>query len=144
MPDDERDKRPPGKSELSSGSVNQSDSDEREQEPRPRAVELVEHFSAMMQVGPRPNPFIEKLDTDQLGKIIEHTEAQNKRDHTSETKRENSRRYYVGIGAVIIFALCWLFLAYDKSDHIDAIISAVVGLLGGFGLGRASIGSSDA
>lgn len=36
-----------------------------------------------------------------------------------------------------LLGLSWLFLAYDRAEYLDAIIGAVIGLLGGFGAGVA-------
>ncbi len=42
------------------------------------------------------------------------------------------------LGLATIFALCWLFLVYNKSDQVEKIITLIVGLIGGFGVGRAT------
>lgn len=44
-------------------------------------------------------------------------------------------------GAALALAvfLCWLFLYYGKPEQAEKVVATMVGVIGGFGLGRASI-----
>lgn len=53
------------------------------------------------------------------------------RDHAS-------KRIFLVVAAVALILICWLFLVYQKSEHLDAVIGVVAGLLGGYGFGKAS------
>ena len=101
-------------------------------------IHRVERFMGMMQVGSRSESLIEKLDTSQISQVIDNAEKDSVRQHTLDQKQENSRRFYALTVCFVVFAICWLFLGYNKTEHIDAVISAIVGLLGGYGLGKAN------
>ncbi len=105
--------------------------------PPPAMMRKVEQFFGM-SVGPRRDPIVEKMDSDQITQVIANAEKSNERRHLLDLSRENSRRLYSAVAAILIIGICWMFLAYDKTEHIDAVISAIVGILGGYGFGKAS------
>ena len=103
--------------------------------------QVVHEFGAVMGLVRQPSPdqrAFELLSESQRGELIKNDDASDERQYQLELKAENNRVVYAVLAVVGVLAICWLFLAYQQSDHIDAIITAVVGLLGGFGLGRAS------
>lgn len=84
------------------------------------------------QSGPAQHPILRGVSEhpELMDKFLDHTHAQE--------QHKTWLRFLMGsviIGAVI--GLSWLFLAYNQAEHIDAIIGAVLGLLGGFGAGVA-------
>ncbi len=102
------------------------------------ATHHFKQFMGMMQVRSGEGSMLEKLDSNQISQVIENAEKGSVREHDLDQKRENSNRLYLFGGFFFILLVCWLFLHYQKTEHIDAIISAVVGLLGGYGFGRAN------
>jgi hypothetical protein len=70
------------------------------------------------------------MDSEHIHKVLDHS-------HIQERTRIRFNLLVVVIGVVAVFSLCWLFLAYDKPENVTAIIALVIGLLGGFGAGRA-------
>ena len=43
------------------------------------------------------------------------------------------------VGCVLSFALCWLFLYYGKPEQAEKVVAAVIGLIGGLGIGRTTV-----
>lgn len=78
------------------------------------------------------------LSESQRGELIKNDAASEKRKDDLRLKQVGNQVVFAGMALLGVLLICWLFLAYDASEHIDAVISAFVGLLGGFGLGRAS------
>lgn len=106
--------------------------------PPAEMITRVEQFMGMMQIGSRKESMFEKLDSGQISQVIENAEKDSERQYVLDQKQENSRRFYTISAIVVVIAICWMFLSYDKTEHIDAVISALVGLLGGYGLGQAN------
>ena len=129
----------PNRVDPPDGTDRESSVDDRSAELVPEAMqERLASFFAMTHVGPRPDPLMEKVTSAQISKVIGHAEAASQREHDYDLKRESSRRLYAITGVVFILLICLMFLHYDKTEHIDAIVSAAIGLLGGYGLGRYS------
>jgi len=88
-----------------------------------------------MTSGPAPHPLMSKITSEQVGKVIESIENDSVRDHEN---RMSSRRW--GFAALVVVLLFILLLALaclwrDKAEYIAPIISALVGGVGGYGLG---------
>lgn len=101
--------------------------------PREQLIEkstqhIAEQMWMAMRSGPSRDPFVEKMDGEHIHKVLDHS-------HVQEEHRLWAVTGMAILGVVAVFALCWLFLAYGKSEHVNAIIALVVGLLGGFGAG---------
>lgn len=94
-----------------------------------RSVQRIsEQMWVAMRSGPSRDPFVEKMDAQHVHKVLDHS-------HTLEEHRLWATLAVVVLVVVAVFLLCWLFLAYGKSEHVDAVIALVVGLVGGFGAG---------
>jgi hypothetical protein len=107
--------------------------------PPPAAMmRRVEQVFSMMQVGSPRESMLEKLDSSQISKVIQNAENDSVRQHAMEGKRENSRRIYACVSVAVVIGICWLFLAFKETDHLDAVITALIGLMGGYGLGTAN------
>lgn len=89
-----------------------------------------EQFGFQISHG-RQNPLVEKMQPEHVTTVLENSDKSDAREHFS-------KRCYLGLGLFALFAICWLFLAYGATEHIDAIVSGVAGLIGGYGLGKAS------
>lgn len=82
-------------------------------------------------IGPPPNAFIEKLLPDHITSIISHTAS------------DKQRNAYITLslailGVVGFFAVCWLFLFYQKDAMLDGVLKLFAGFVGGFGGGFAA------
>lgn len=55
-----------------------------------------------------------------------------------DTRKHSTQRICVGAGVFAILLLCWMFLEYQKTEYLDAVVAGVVGLAGGYGIGRAT------
>ncbi len=84
------------------------------------------------QSGPAHNPVLKAVaeHPEILGKFLDHS-------HSEEQQKTLLNFAIVVIVIVAILAISWLFLSFDQAEHLDAIIGAVIGLLGGFGAGLA-------
>lgn len=116
---------------------NEEDDGKSSSSARPEVIRSIQQFVGMAQIGPRPDPLLEKMTSEQVSHVLTNHEEESKRRHDRELARENSHRTYFIAGLVLIVVICWLFLGYDKTEHLDAVIAAVVGLIGGYGFGRA-------
>jgi hypothetical protein len=111
----------------------------RPQDPVPsQTLRRMEQFSAMMQFSPGRDPLVEKMTTEHVTAVIANKDKDGERHHQEELAKIASHRWYFGGAIVSVLALCWLFLWYGKTEHLDAVLAAIVGLAGGFGLGRAT------
>lgn len=99
---------------------------------------MMERFSAMMQFTPGRDPLVEKMTPEHVTAVIANKDKDGEREHTEEMARITSHRMYYAGGVVFVLALCWLFLSFGKTEHLDAVLAAIAGLAGGFGLGKAS------
>jgi hypothetical protein len=43
-------------------------------------------------------------------------------------------------GCLLALALCWLFLDYGKPEQAEKVVALVIGMIGGIGLGRTTVG----
>lgn len=102
----------------------------------PEAKKQVSRMISMfMSSGPAPHPLISKMNTEQVGKVIEYVETESIRDHKN---RMSSRRW--SFAALVIVLLFILSLAAgclwkDKLEYIAPIITAIIGAAGGYGVG---------
>ena len=95
--------------------------------PMSRAPRSFQQFMAMfMGQLPRRDPLLEKLDTEGVKQLLAQSETSDERDH----KRQMHHMYLMaglgGTGMVAIIGLCWLFLAYQKSEQVEKIIALIV------------------
>jgi hypothetical protein len=98
----------------------------------------MEQFSAMMQVSPGRDPLVEKMTAEHVTSVIANKDKDGERHHQEELAKITSHRWYFGGGVAFVLVICWLFLSYGKTEHLDAVLAAIGGLAGGFGLGRAT------
>lgn len=68
------------------------------------------------------------MDGAHIHKVLDNT-------HSLEKRQQWVTLSLAVLAVAAVFSLCWLFLAYGKSEHVNAIIALVVGLMGGFGAG---------
>jgi hypothetical protein len=88
---------------------------------------LVRQEAAMfgVQVGPAPNPFVEKMTDVHITQVIENAEA--------DSKRSDQRvRFLVTVGCVTFLAICGLFLYAKEPALLEKVLSLFIGLVGGF------------
>lgn len=96
-----------------------------------------------IQVSPGPSQsdkFLDKMTSTHISKVIEQAGHDSRLDHEH---RMWSMWLMAGITLIVmllVFALCWLFLAYDEPALLEKSIALLVGLvsggIGGFGAGR--------
>jgi len=86
-----------------------------------------------VQISHGRDQFIEKLDGQHISTILQNADKSDSRDHLS-------KRIGLCAAGILLFAMCWLFLFYGKSEHLDAVIAGVIGLAGGYGIGRSTKG----
>lgn len=102
----------------------------------PEAKRSVSRMVSMfMSTGPSPHPFISKMDTQQVGKVIDSMENDSRRDHED---RMSSRRWnFAALLVILTFVIILSFgcLWKDKSEYIAPIITALIGGVGGYGIG---------
>ncbi len=104
---------------------------------------LVERFMAEFRGEVFPgDSFIDKLDTKQLGKLLDQAGEDGKRQHQLDVQRYWMTFLLLFSVPVFVLLLCWIFLNYEKGDLLREIIALLIGLggggAGGYTLGRAS------
>lgn len=100
--------------------------------PEERSLAINEHHQTQRQAI--------ALEEKRIDLALKTTELQaNDRSlaRTATGERETKMVWFGAFGVVAVFATVWLLLAYDKTEHLDALIGCVVGLLGGGGGGYA-------
>lgn len=110
-------------------------SEEFEHLPPEAKKHISKMFAMSMSSGPAPHPIFSKMNTEQVGKVIDYVEEDNKRDHNY---RVSQRRYdFATIIVILLFVLALAAgcLWKDKLEYIAPIITAIVGFGGGYGLG---------
>jgi len=88
-----------------------------------------------MRVGPAPNPILDKITSDQIGTVIKNKGDEDKRRHERLKGREITLRLAIAAVCLFVIGLCWLFLKYDKSEHLEGVIGVIIGAFGGYGFG---------
>ncbi len=106
-----------------------------EQLPPEAKRQVSRMFSMFMSSGPAPHPIFSKMNTEQVGTVINNVETESIRDHKN---RMSLRRW--SFAALVIILLFILSLAAgclwkDKLEYIAPIITAIIGVAGGYGVG---------
>ena len=101
-------------------------------------AKMIERFTAMMGMAQIVDPLMGKLDGKHLTAVISNADKADERRHEQEKQR--SWYQFLGLCVIVVsvLLLCGLFLAYGKSEHLNMVLGLIVGLAGGFGLGKNS------
>lgn len=100
------------------------------EEVRKIAVPQIQHaMGFQVAMGPPPNTFIEKLQPGHIQTILDHTKADKSQEHY--------RIMILFIASLLAFlGICGMFLYAGKDASLEKIISAFIGFVGGFGVGK--------
>ena len=98
----------------------------------------MEQFFAAAQFSAGRDPLVDKMTPEHVSSVIANKDRDSDRRHKEELAKIVSQRWYFGGGIVFVLLICLLFLVYGKTEHLDAVLAAIAGLAGGFGLGRAT------
>ena len=96
-----------------------------------RVFSSLTHYS-----GPAINPIFRQVKPEHITQILTNAEEDSKR---RDNANSSGRRYAFGyfcISVIVILALIVLFAVLEQYEIVVAIISAVAGFSGGFGVGR--------
>ena len=96
---------------------------------------MVERFTAMFGMSQVVDPLMGKLDAKHLTAVIANVDKADER-RLEQVKLHGKNQLVVVLVAVLI--LCGLFLGFGKSEQLDKILALIIGLIGGFGIGRVS------
>ena len=103
-----------------------------------RALQQIFH------AGPAVDPLLEKVEPGHITAALQNAERENQRYHETVRSKGWFLLAMVGLGLLALIGLCWLFLAYDAKENLDALIAGVGGLvsggLAGYGLARGTAG----
>ena len=89
---------------------------------------------------PRSNPLHQRITSEHIGQIIDKSERDSERAHTSEASERRYRFLYFLIGLVAAIALLVFFSVTNEREMLTNVLIALLGFAGGFGLGRARRG----
>lgn len=108
--------------------------------------QLIERFMAFSgKFG--TDSFVDKLDTQQLGKLIDQADEDSKRAHERGAQLTRYGFIFMIALLVAILILCGMFLAFQKGDLLREIIVLLIGGAGGSGIGftvgRASVAKRE-
>jgi hypothetical protein len=59
-----------------------------------------------------------------------------RRHHDKEMLARRLTAWISGEALVLSFALCWLFLHYNRPEQAEKIVATAIGVIGGIGIGR--------
>ena len=101
----------------------------------PDAKRLVEMSLTMARFsGPMPNPLLEKISGEHIGKIIENTEKDSERQYKDIQSARKYALAYVAM-SILLFGFIIVYLA-DRNPTLLKEILVVLGIFaGGFGSG---------
>ena len=85
---------------------------------------------------PRPNPLHQRVTSEHIGQIIAKSERDSERAHTSEASERRYRFLYFVIGLIAAIALLVFFSVTNNREMLTNVLIALLGFVGGFGLGR--------
>lgn len=85
---------------------------------------------------PRSNPLHQRITSEHIGQIIDKSERDSERAHTSEASERRYRFLYFLIGLVAAIALLVFFSVTNEREMLTNVLIALLGFAGGFGLGR--------
>ena len=97
---------------------------------RQRMVARMESIVGTMSVR---DPLMDKIDGPIISQMLTYSHDETKLQLLATTGLT------VGIiltAVIAVVVICWLFLSYNKPEHINTVISMIAGFLGGFGTGR--------
>lgn len=99
---------------------------------------MVERFTAMFGMSQVVDPLMGKLDAKHLTAVIANVDKADER--RLEQVKLHGKNQLVALVVVLIavLILCGLFLGFGKSEQLDKILALIIGLIGGFGIGRVS------
>ena len=86
--------------------------------------------------GPRPNPLHQRVTSEHIGQIIDKSERDSERAHTSGASERRYRFLYFLIGLIAAIGLLVFFSATNDREMLTTVLVALLGFAGGFGLGR--------
>lgn len=112
--------------------------------PSVKMMQMVESLSAMVSVQSRDpaSTIFGKMDGTHISTMLTAAENEGKRTHDREIEQGRLTAGIIVGGFLSVFALCWLFLWFKETEHLDAIIALVIGMAGGFGIGKATSSGS--
>lgn len=84
------------------------------------------------------DPLMGKLDAKHLTAVIANVDKADER--RLEQAKLQGKNQLVALSVVLaaVLILCGLFLGFGKSEQLDKILALIIGLIGGFGIGRVS------
>ena len=119
--------------------------DSQNQQQRPNgntrqivSSQIIEQMSAMMHVGPGRDAFVDKMTPEHVTAVIANKDKDGDRHHREEMAHIANRKWFFVGGAISIVLVCFLFLNYNQTEHLDAVLGVIAGMAGGYGLGKAS------
>lgn len=106
---------------------------------RPEARnQLARMFSGISSVGITGfNPILRILTSEHILKMLDNRDRSDERAHTSEASERRYRFLYFLIGLVAAIALLVFFSVTNEREMLTNVLIALLGFVGGFGLGRA-------
>lgn len=148
--------------------VNKSGGRDRGEVLRPVMQEVIEELHVAMRSGSATNPLLEKISSEHIDRLLAADERDSEREHERYKLRTEERKqrqklqaerqkgllearayrervqlicisFVAGLVLVLVFALCWLFLAYGQVQYVVIILSDLFAFVGGIGIGRWSV-----
>lgn len=89
---------------------------------------------------PRSNPLHQRITSEHILKMLDNRDRSDERAHTSEASERRYRFLYFLIGLVAAIALLVFFSVTNEREMLTNVLIALLGFVGGFGLGRARRG----
>jgi MFS family permease len=90
---------------------------------------------SILQFGPVADRIVAKMNSTHLTALIEQSGEDDRRRSAERSRGRTIAAVLAVFLLTFLFGLCWLFLAYQKSELLQGIIGLVVGAFGGGGVG---------
>jgi len=79
-----------------------------------------------------------KLDAKHLTAVIANADKADERRLEQLKLQGKNQIISLVVVLIAVLILCGLFLGFGRSEQLDKVLSLIVGLIGGFGIGRVS------
>ncbi len=102
-------------------------------ESRSRITRSISIFTSIG--GDRFSPLFRSLTPEHISKILENSERSGEREHDSQASARRYQFLYFLIGLIAAIGLIVFFSLTDDRVTLTTVIVAILGFVGGFGLG---------
>lgn len=96
---------------------------------------IIEEFGLLMQRGPAPLPFADKITEQHIHRALDISEKQIELEYKNRNSARTTTLWMAGIGAAALLFLVVFLVLQGKDSMVMEITKILISFLGGFGSG---------